>query len=250
MADFSNGATGLVVKGVRADAGGREVLHGIDLAVGAGEVHVVMGPNGSGKSTLAHALTARPGTEVTAGEIRVDGIDIKGMASWERARAGLLAVIQQPVEVPGVLLESVLFTALAGTKGEIAMDQLRHRMADEARAIGFGTEFLERSLNVDLSGGEMKRNEMLQIATLRPKFCILDEIDSGLDVDALGMVAARLEVATKQWGLGVIAITHFERLLVQLKADAVHILVNGRIVRSGGPELATELERTGYTPYE
>ncbi|MCL4445938.1 MAG: Fe-S cluster assembly ATPase SufC [Actinobacteria bacterium] len=249
MSSASKGSIGLKVHGLKAEVGGHEVLHGIDLEVGPGEVHVVMGPNGSGKSTLAHSLVGRPGTNVTAGEIRVDDVELTGMASFERARAGLVAVLQQPVEVPGVLLESVLVSALSGTDRELTLEEVRRCMGEEAAAIGLEPAILRRPLNVDLSGGEMKRNEMVQIAALRPKYCVLDEIDSGLDVDALGMVASRLERATGEWGLGVLAITHFERLLVELKADAVHVMVDGRIVRSGGPELAQELEHTGYRPY-
>jgi Fe-S cluster assembly ATP-binding protein len=265
----------LEVEDLHAEAGGREVVHGVDLTVRSGEVHVVMGPNGSGKSTLAHALMGRPGTVVTGGSIRLDGQELVGMPSWERARAGLYLALQQPIEVPGVRLEAVLAEALAGRDsaradrgdGDGARDAAgRERDADagerdgaveplaehlraEARAIGFDERFLHRPLNVDLSGGERKRNEMVQLGVLRPPFCVLDEIDSGLDVDALGAVARRLERATTDWGLGVLAVTHFRRLLVELRADAVHVLVGGRLVATGGPELAEELERTGYAAY-
>jgi Fe-S cluster assembly ATP-binding protein len=237
----------LKVEGLRADAGGREVIHGVDLEVHAGEVHVVMGPNGSGKSTLAHALMGRPGTTVTAGSVTLDGTELLELPGWQRARAGLFLGLQQPIEVPGVKLESVLREAVADGKG--LGEGLAARMRQEAEAIGFDERFLERPLNVDLSGGERKRNEMLQLGVLRPAFCVLDEIDSGLDVDALGSVARRLESATAQWGLGVLAITHFHRLLVELRADVVHVLVAGRIVATGGPELASELETTGYAAY-
>ena len=237
------------IEGLRADAGGREVIHGVDLEVHSGEVHVVMGPNGSGKSTLAHALMGRPGTTVTAGSATIDGVELLGLPSWQRARAGLFLGLQNPIEVPGVSLESVLREAVASSDENDDADDLRERLRQEAGAIGFDERFLDRSLNVDLSGGERKRNEMLQLGVLRPPFCVLDEIDSGLDVDALGSVARRLEEATAQWGLGVLAITHFHRLLVELRADVVHVLVAGRIVASGGPELASELETTGYTAY-
>ncbi|HLN15187.1 MAG TPA: Fe-S cluster assembly ATPase SufC [Acidimicrobiales bacterium] len=234
----------LEVTGLHAEAGGREILHGIDIVVRSGEVHAVMGPNGSGKSTLAHALMGRPGTTVTAGSVALDGVDLLDLPSWERARAGLFLAHQQPVEVPGVRLDDVL----AAARDEPVPD-VDDRLRAEAAAIGFEERFLSRPLNLDLSGGERKRNEMVQLGVLRPPFCVLDEIDSGLDVDALGAVARRLERATKEWGLGVLAITHFRRLLDELRADRVHVLVDGRIVAAGGPELADELETTGYGAY-
>lgn len=238
----------LEVRDLHAEAGGREVVHGVDLTVRSGEVHVIMGPNGSGKSTLAHALMGRPGTQVTGGSIRLDGVELVDLPAWERARAGLFLALQQPVEVPGVSLQSALAEAL-DRPGRPGSGGLEQRLAEEAAAIGFDQRFLGRALNVDLSGGERKRNEILQLGVLRPPFCVLDEIDSGLDVDALVAVARRLEHATTEWGLGVVAITHFHRLLVELRADAIHVLVGGRIVSSGGPELAAELERTGYRSY-
>jgi Fe-S cluster assembly ATP-binding protein len=236
----------LEVEGLRAVAGGREVLRGVDITVRGGEVHVIMGPNGSGKSTLAHALMGRPGTRVTQGSIRLDGVELTGLPVWERARAGLFLALQQPVEVPGVGLPAML--AESGPAGR-SPEELEELLGAEADAIGMDRRFLRRALNVDLSGGERKRNEILQLGVVRPAFCVLDEIDSGLDVDALGAVARRLERATTEWGLGVLAITHFPRLLVELRADAVHVLVNGEIVASGGSELAAELERTGYRSY-
>jgi Fe-S cluster assembly ATP-binding protein len=244
------GAHTLTVEGLRAEAGGKEVIHGIDLQVKSGEVHVVMGPNGSGKSTLAHALMGRPGTTVTAGSVRIDDTELVDLPSWQRARAGLFLALQQPIEVPGVGLEAVLAEALHRPDQTVKGDgDLHARLKAEAAAIGFDERFLSRSLNVDLSGGERKRNEMVQLGVLRPPFCVLDEIDSGLDVDALSAVARRLEQATSEWGLGVLAVTHFHRLLVELRADVVHVLVAGRIVATGGPELAQELETTGYGAY-
>jgi len=242
----------LVVSGLVAEAGGREVLHGVDLEVASGEVHAVMGPNGSGKSTLAHALMGRPGTVVTAGSITLDGRELLGLDSWERARAGLFLALQQPIEVPGVRLDAMLTEALDGRDATATAPSRRDvgaRLAAEAAAIGYEARFLDRALNVDLSGGERKRNEMVQLGVLRPAFAVLDEIDSGLDVDALGAVARRLEAATDEWGLGVLAITHFRRLLEQLHADVVHVLVDGRIEATGGPSLADELERFGYTGF-
>jgi Fe-S cluster assembly ATP-binding protein len=241
----------LEVRDLHAEAGGREVVHGVDLTVRSGEVHVVMGPNGSGKSTLAHALMGRPGTVVTGGSILLDGVELVGMPSWERARAGLFLALQQPIEVPGVRMEQVLAEALAARGGPAANGgSVEDRMRAEASAVGLDERFLQRPLNVDLSGGERKRSEMVQLGVVRPPFCVLDEIDSGLDVDALGAVARRLERATSDWGLGVLAITHFRRLLVEMRADAVHVLVGGTVVTSGGPELAEELERTGYGAYD
>ena len=235
----------LEVTGLHASAGSREVVRGVDLVVGGGEVHVVMGPNGSGKSTLAHALMGRPGTTVTAGSIRIDGTELVGLPAWRRAQEGLFLALQQPIEVPGVLLESALAEAMRGT----GVSEVPARLAAEAAAIGFDERFLQRPLNVDLSGGERKRNEVVQLGVLRPKFAVLDEIDSGLDVDAVRTVAQRIERATSEWGLGVVAVTHFHRLLRELRADRVHVMVDGRLVTSGGPELAEELERTGYRAY-
>jgi Fe-S cluster assembly ATP-binding protein len=186
----------------------------------------------------------RPGTTVTAGRVTLDGTELLGLASWQRAQAGLFLALQQPIAVPGVRAEAVVAEALGW-----GLPDAEDRLVAEADRVGLERRFLERSLNVDLSGGERKRSEVVQLATLRPPFCVLDEIDSGLDVDALAAVARRLEAATAEWGLGIVAVTHFRRLLEQLSADAVHVLVDGRIVESGGPELADELERTGYEAY-
>ena len=245
----------LEVRNLRASAGGREVLHGIDLTVRSGEVHVIMGPNGSGKSTLAHALMGRPGTEVTDGQILMDGSDITGLPAWQRARAGLFLALQHPLEVPGVGLHSLLAAALADTAGGAggagtsSADVLDTRMAEEAKAVGLDTRLLSRPLNVDLSGGEKKRTEMVQLGVLRPAICVLDEVDSGLDVDALGEVARRLQQATTEWDVGILAITHFNRFLVQLEADLVYVMVGGRIVATGDAALALQLEETGYAGY-
>ena len=234
------------VRGLHASAGGRQVLHGIDLTVRSGEVHVIMGPNGSGKSTLAHALMGRPGTLMTEGSITMDGRDLTTLAAWERARAGLFLALQHPVEVPGVGLHSLLDAAAPGGASDAALTE---RMLDEAKAIGLDPKLLRRPLNVDLSGGERKRTEMVQLGVLRPAICVLDEIDTGLDVDALGEVARRLQHTTEEWGVGIIAITHFNQFLVQLEADLVHVLVGGRIVATGDADLALQLERTGYAGY-
>jgi Fe-S cluster assembly ATP-binding protein len=233
----------LVITDLRVRVGEREILRGLDLRVPAGEVHVVMGPNGSGKSTLAHALTGRPGYVVTGGSVSLDGVELLALAPWERARAGLFLALQQPLEVPGVRLADLLVAAGAGAA------TVHERLALEAARVGLRADLLERFVNVDLSGGERKRAEVVQLAVLRPRFALLDEIDSGLDVDALAAVARRLQAATTEWGCGVLAITHFRRLLQELTPQVIHVMSEGRVVLSGGPELAEELERTGYAGY-
>ena len=237
----------LRISGLRASIPGKEILRSIDLEVRSGEVHAVMGPNGSGKSTLSHALMGRSDYEVQGGSVTIDGQELLGLPTWRRAQAGLFLAMQYPIEVPGVSLEDALGEALAALgrdRGEV-----HELVAAEARGIGFDERFLTRPLNVDLSGGERKRNETLQLGVLRPKFAVLDEIDSGLDIDALRAVARRIEAATSEHDLGVLAITHYSRLLHELRPDVVHVLTGGRIVATGGPELAQELERTGYAAY-
>lgn len=246
-------ASVLRISGLHAGVDGRTILRGIDLEVRSGEIHAVMGPNGSGKSTLAHVLMGRPGYEVTSGSVTLDGLELLGLSSFERAMAGLFLTFQYPIEVPGVPLAAALAEALvaAGRAAEAEPGQLTARLSEEAAELGILPEILARPMNVDLSGGEAKRNETLQLAILRPRIAVLDELDSGLDVDALGQVARRIERATRQGDppLGVIAITHYRRLLNELPAQRVHVLSEGRIVASGGPELAEELERTGYVAY-
>jgi Fe-S cluster assembly ATP-binding protein len=237
----------LCIEGLIAEVAGREILHGIDLVVGSGEVHAVMGPNGSGKSTLSHVLMGKPGYTVTGGSVTLDGIDLLALSTWERAQAGLFLAMQYPVEVPGVSLEDLLTEALAGAGRDVSV--VHAAVAAEAERIGLATRLLDRPVNVDLSGGEKKRNETMQLAVLRPRFAILDELDSGLDVDALRACARRIEAATTEFDLGVLAITHYTRLFDELKPDVVHILVKGRIVESGGPEMADALETTGYAAW-
>ena len=239
----------LRIEGLRAAVGGKEILRGIDLEVRSGETHAVMGPNGSGKSTLAHVLMGRPGYEVLAGSVTIDGEELLGRPVDERARAGLFLAFQYPIEVPGVPLAEALREALAAS-GRRTVD-LEEEMAGEAARVGLVASLLDRPRNVDLSGGEKKRNETLQLAILRPRFAVLDELDSGLDVDALRQVARRVEAASNEAepGLGVIAITHYTRLLEELAPDVVHVMSAGRIVRTGGPELAAELEASGYAVY-
>ncbi|HUX05183.1 MAG TPA: Fe-S cluster assembly ATPase SufC [Acidimicrobiales bacterium] len=233
----------LVIEGLRVEVASKEVLKGFDLAMRSGEVHVIMGPNGSGKSTLAHALAGHPGYKVLDGAVTIDGVDLLALEPSERARHGLLLALQQPMEVPGVRPVDLLIAAGADPVG------LRERMAEEARRVGLRNEVLDRFVNVDLSGGERKRAEMVQVGILRPKFAMLDEIDSGLDVDALGAVARRLSASTSEWGCGVLAITHFRRLLQELTPTVIHVVSGGRVVATGGPELSEVLERDGYEPF-
>ncbi len=237
----------LEIKGLVASVAGKQILNGIDLVVRSGEVHAVMGPNGAGKSTLSAVVMGKPGYEVHAGEVLLDGVDLLSMPAWQRAQAGLHLVLQYPSEVPGVGLADMLAEAYRA-RGR-STDGLATDVAAEAERINFPVALLDRSLNVDLSGGEKKRNETLQLALLQPKIAILDELDSGLDIDALRDCARRVEAATNETGLGVLAITHYNRLLEELHPDHVHILVKGRIVASGGPELADQLERDGYEAF-
>ena len=247
----------LQIEGLCAEASGQEVLRGIDLTVRSGRVHAVMGPNGSGKSTLAHVIMGRPGYEVTAGSVTLDGEDMLALQPWQRSHAGLFLTMQHPPEVPGVSLSNALATAVAcaQTKSaelispseEIAR-AVSEQLQTEAASIGLRADLLDRPLNVDLSGGERKRTETCQLAVINPLIAILDELDSGLDVDALRACAERIELMTNS-GLGVLAITHFHRMLRYLRPDEVHVLVDGRIVATGGPELVEELEKDGYARY-
>ncbi len=237
----------LSIKDLRASVPGQEILQGIDLEVKSGEVHAVMGPNGSGKSTLSHVIMGRPGYEGLSGSVSIDGEQLLHRPTADRAHAGLFLAMQYPIEVPGVSLSEMLREAVKAGGGDL--ETVSQKMLVEAERIGFDERFLDRPLNVDLSGGEKKRNETLMLGVLNPRFAILDEIDSGLDVDALRDVSRRVEAATKESDLGVLAITHYSRLLNELKPDFIHILVNGRIVETGGPELADELEVHGYAKY-
>ncbi len=233
----------LTISGLRVSVAGKEVLKGFDLTMQSGEVHVIMGPNGSGKSTLAHALAGHPGYIVLEGSVTLDGVELLSLSATERARHGLMLALQHPMEVPGVRPADVLVGAGASAEG------LRERMRDESERVDLKPELLDRFMNVDLSGGERKRAEMVQIGVLRPRFAMLDEIDSGLDVDALGAVARRLQAATTEWGCGVLAVTHFSRLLQELTPTTIHVVTDGRVVATGGPELVEVLERDGYEPF-
>ncbi|MEO6122367.1 MAG: Fe-S cluster assembly ATPase SufC [Ilumatobacteraceae bacterium] len=238
----------LNIANLHASIGGKTILNGIDLSVESGQVHAVMGPNGAGKSTLSAVVMGKPGYHVIDGSVTLDGVDLLEMPTWQRAQAGLHLVMQYPTEVPGVSVEDVMSEAFAArgrsTEGVLEL------MSAEAERINFGEQFLTRSLNVDLSGGEKKRNETLQLAMLQPKIVILDELDSGLDIDALRDCARRVEDATNEDNLGVLVITQYSRLLAEPKPDVVHILVKGRIVETGGPELVDVLERDGYAAFE
>ena len=232
----------LVIDNVNASVGEKEILRGVNLTIRSGEVHVIMGPNGCGKSTLAHVITGRPGYVVTGGSVRLNGEELLSREPFERVRAGVFLAMQHPLEVPGVRPSDML--RAAGAPGNI-----EEQLSEQAERVGLRPELMERFVNVDLSGGERKRAEVVQLGVLRPKFAVLDETDSGLDVDALGSVARRLHDATSEWGLGILAITHFRRLLHELRPDVIHVMSNGRIVISGGPELAEQLERDGYEPF-
>jgi Fe-S cluster assembly ATP-binding protein len=242
----------LRIQDLRAEVAGREILTGVTLTVRSGEVHAVMGPNGSGKSTLSNVLMGKPGYRVTGGSVTLDGVDLLGLSTWERAQAGLYLAVQYPTEVPGVRVQEVLEEAFAAVGRDRTL--VAARLGEEADRIGFDRGFLERPLNVDLSGGEKKRNDTVQLGVLEPRIAILDELDSGLDIDALRAVSRRIEEATKvglRGGeqLGVLAITHYTRLLEELHADVVHIFARGRILESGGPELADRLEAEGYAAW-
>jgi Fe-S cluster assembly ATP-binding protein len=233
----------LAIRALHARAGDREVLRGVDLEVASGEVHALMGPNGSGKSTLAHVLMGRDDYTVTGGSVTLDGTELLGLPTWRRAELGLFLALQYPVAVPGVPVGAVLGAARhAGGDGAV-LDDAVHR---EAKRLAVAEEFLARGVNDDFSGGEQKRLETLQLAVLVPKIAILDELDSGLDVDALKDIARRVAELSRDAKVGVLAITHYARLLSELRPDRVHVLMGGRVVTRGGPELADRLEGLGY----
>ncbi len=233
--------------------GGSEILKGIDLEIGAGEVHAIMGPNGSGKSTLAHVLAGREGYDVTEGRVLYEGRDLLALAPEERAAEGVFLAFQYPVEIPGVSTSTFLrqaLNALRKHRGESELDAMQFvKLArDKARALGIGDDMLKRAVNAGFSGGEKKRNEVLQMALLQPRLAILDETDSGLDIDALRTVADGVN-ALRSPDRAMLIITHYQRLLHHIVPDRVHVLAEGRIVRSGGKDLAEELEREGYGGY-
>ena len=226
------------------------ILKGVTLSVAPGTVHAIMGPNGSGKSTLSYVLAGREGYEVTAGTATLEGADLLGMEPEERAAAGLFLAFQYPVEIPGVGNMTFLRTAVnaqrrARGEEEMSSGEFLKLVREKAKALQIDAEMLKRPVNTGFSGGEKKRNEILQMAMLEPKMCILDETDSGLDVDAMKLVADGVN-ALRSEGRGFLVITHYQRLLDHIRPDVVHIMADGRIVKSGGPELALQVETEGY----
>ena len=243
----------LEIKNLHAVVDGKEILKGIDLRVNAGEVHAIMGPNGSGKSTLSYVLAGRDGYEVAQGSATYKGKDLLALKPEERAAQGIFLAFQYPAEIPGVsninFLKSAL-NAIRKSRGEEELDamQMLKLLREKAKSLGMTEEMLKRAVNVGFSGGEKKRNEVLQMAVLEPSLCILDETDSGLDIDALKIVADGVN-ALRSPDRAMLVITHYQRLLDYIKPDVVHVLAQGRIAKSGGPELARELEAKGYAGF-
>ncbi len=238
---------------LHAEVGSTPILKGIDLTIGAGEVHAIMGPNGAGKSTLSHVIAGRDGYQVTGGEIRLDEEDLLDLEIDARANAGVFLAMQYPVELPGVGGMTFLKAAVNAKRkyhGEDEVDAMAFLKLVRAKAkiLGMGDEMLKRPVNVGFSGGEKKRNEALQMLVLEPRLAVLDETDSGLDIDALRIVAGGVN-ALRDSTRGILMITHYQRLLDYIQPDFVHVLADGRIQRSGGPELAKELEANGYAAY-
>ena len=244
----------LEVKDLHVKVVGRDILRGLDLTVNKGEVHAIMGPNGSGKSTLAHMLAGKSGYEVTSGQALLDGVDLLDLSPDERAAHGVFLAFQYPLEIPGVATMNFLRTALNAQRKkrgepELSTPDFMRRVRDAAAKLGIDQEMLRRAVNVGFSGGEKKRNEILQMALLEPRLAVLDETDSGLDIDALKIVADgvnRLRSSER----AMIVITHYQRLLNHIVPDVVHVLSQGRIVRTGGKELALELEASGYAGFQ
>jgi Fe-S cluster assembly ATP-binding protein len=241
--------TGLHVN-VEAEGGAKEILKGVDLTVRSGETHAIMGPNGSGKSTLAYAIAGHPKYEITAGTVTLDGQDILAMTVDERARAGLFLAMQYPVEVPGVSMANFLRSAATAVRGEAPklrtwVKEVKGAMND----LDIDPEFAERSVNEGFSGGEKKRHEVLQLSLLKPKFAVLDETDSGLDVDALRVVSEGVNRYRAAGDVGVLLITHYTRILQHIRPDVVHVFAGGKVVATGGAELADELESNGYAKF-
>jgi Fe-S cluster assembly ATP-binding protein len=244
----------LEIKNLHAGIEGKEILRGFDLTVNAGEVHAIMGPNGSGKSTLAYVLAGKPGYEPTAGEVRFNGKELFEMAADERAAAGLFLAFQYPLEIPGVATMTFLRTALNAQRkkrgeAELSTPDFLKTVRAAAKDLAIEQDMLRRGVNVGFSGGEKKRNEVLQMALLQPRLAVLDETDSGLDIDALKIVADgvnRLRSPQRSF----VVITHYQRLLNYIVPDVVHVMAKGRIVKTGGKELAIELEARGYAQYQ
>jgi Fe-S cluster assembly ATP-binding protein len=241
----------LEIKNVHAQADEKQILKGLDLTVNSGEVHALMGPNGAGKSTLANVIMGHPQLEVTEGQILLDGEDLTEAEPDERAHAGLFMAFQYPVAIPGVTVTKYLRAVMnahraAAGEAEVSLKEFRKTVEEAMELVNVPREFTTRYLNDGFSGGEKKRMEVLQLALQKPKFAILDETDSGLDVDALNVVAHGVNEVAKANGTGVLIITHYQRILHQVKPDRTSILMDGRIVREGGPELVEQIERSGY----
>ncbi|GAB3294592.1 MULTISPECIES: Fe-S cluster assembly ATPase SufC [Pseudoclavibacter] len=235
---------------VETDQGTKEILRGVDLTINQGEIHAIMGPNGSGKSTLAYTIAGHPKYEVTSGSITLDGEDVLEMSVDERAKAGLFLAMQYPVEIPGVTVANFLRTAKTAVSGEAPpLRPWLKEVKSSMSALRMDPVFSERNVNEGFSGGEKKRNEILQLELLKPKFAVLDETDSGLDVDALRIVSEGVNRVKENTGLGVLLITHYTRILRYIKPDFVHVFVAGKVADQGGPELADRLENEGYDRY-
>ena len=235
---------------VITEQGTKEILKGVDLVIRSGETHAIMGPNGSGKSTLAYSIAGHPKYEVTEGEILLDGEDVLEMSVDERARAGMFLAMQYPVEIPGVSVSNFLRTAKTAIDGEApALRPWIKEVREAMDSLKMDSTFTERNVNEGFSGGEKKRHEILQMELLKPKFAVLDETDSGLDVDALKVVSEGVNRVKDSTGMGVLLITHYTRILKYIKPDFVHVFVAGKIAEQGGPELAERLEAEGYDRY-
>lgn len=235
---------------VETEQGPKEILRGVNLTINSGEIHAIMGPNGSGKSTLASTIAGHPAYEVTEGSITLDGEDVLEMSVDERAKAGLFLAMQYPVEIPGVSMSNFLRTAKTAVDGEApALRPWLKEVKGALEHLRIGDEFLQRNVNEGFSGGEKKRAEIMQLELLKPKIALLDETDSGLDVDALRIVSEGVNRAHSENGLGIMLITHYTRILRYIKPDFVHVFVNGKMVDQGGSELADKLENEGYDSY-
>ena len=235
---------------ISTEQGPVEILKGVDLTINQGETHAIMGPNGSGKSTLAYTIAGHPRYEVTAGSITLDGEDVLEMSVDGRAKAGLFLAMQYPVEVPGVTVTNFLRTAKTAIDGKApALRQWVGDLKEAMSSLKMESGFAERNVNEGFSGGEKKRHEIMQLQVLKPRFAVLDETDSGLDVDALKIVSQGVNKAKEDTGLGVLLITHYTRILRYIEPDFVHVVVAGKIVEDGGPELAERLENEGYDRY-
>ena len=239
----------LVIEDLHVQVEDKQILRGVDLTVEAGRVHALMGPNGSGKSTLAYALAGHPRYRVTGGKVEFKGEDVLGLTPDERARLGMFLAMQYPVEVPGVSVTNFLRTAMNAVRGEdVPVREFAKELREQMRQLDMDQRFAERSLNEGFSGGEKKRHEILQMALLQPSLCVLDETDSGLDIDAVRIVSEGVN-ALRSPERAFLLITHYQRLLNYIVPDKVHVMAHGRIVRSGGKELALELEQSGYAEY-